>query len=78
MTYKYSSNINCGGCVASVSPVLDDFPAVQSWKVDIQHKQKILTIEGEQLDEKALKKKLAEIGFEIKPVKRGFLGKVFS
>lgn len=78
MTYKYSSNIHCSGCVASVSPVLDEFPSVESWKVDTQNKQKILTIEGENLDEHTLKEKLAKIGFEIKPMKRGLLRRVFS
>lgn len=78
MTYQYSSNINCGGCVASVSPVLDAFPSVSSWKVDTNHKQKILTIEGDNLDEGELRQKLADIGFEIKPLKRGLLGRVFS
>ncbi len=78
MTYKYSSNIHCSGCVASVTPVLDEFHSVESWQVDTPHTKKILTIEGEGLDEESLKRKLADIGFEIKPVKRGLLGRVFS
>lgn len=44
-TYQFKTNINCGGCVASVKPHLDKEPAIQSWKVDTANPQKTLTVE---------------------------------
>ncbi|MEM6764985.1 MAG: heavy-metal-associated domain-containing protein [Bacteroidota bacterium] len=78
MTYKYTSNINCGGCIASVTPVLDEISTIQSWSVDTDHKQKVLTIEAEKLDEHMLKEKLAEIGFQLKPFKGSWISKIWS
>jgi len=45
-TIKFKTNIKCGGCIATVTPFLNDLETVQSWKVDVDHADKVLTVEG--------------------------------
>ncbi|WP_316836917.1 heavy-metal-associated domain-containing protein [Pedobacter nutrimenti] len=45
-TLKFKTNIKCGGCIATVTPFLNDLETVQSWKVDVDNADKVLTVEG--------------------------------
>ncbi|MEO0898455.1 MAG: heavy-metal-associated domain-containing protein [Bacteroidota bacterium] len=73
MTYTFKTNINCGGCVATVTPFLDK-SEIENWKVDTHSKDKILTVESNQLDQEGIMKLVAEAGFKIEPVKKGIFG----
>ena len=42
----YKTNINCGGCIATVTPFLDKAQSVEKWSVDTESKNKLLTVEG--------------------------------
>lgn len=54
-TIQLKTNINCGKCVASVKSILDDEPEIQSWEVDLEHPDRILSLEttlsAEEIDE---------------------------
>ena len=62
---KYKTNINCNGCIATVTPYLDKLPAIAEWEVDINNKDKILTVKGEQIDDTQIQKAVKEAGFSI-------------
>ena len=40
---RFKTNINCGGCVASVKPHLDNADGIWHWEVDTT-KDKVLTV----------------------------------
>lgn len=65
--FKYSTNINCGNCVASIKPALDSLPGVCQWQVDISNPQKILTIESEGLSQEEIIKTVRKSGYKIEP-----------
>jgi copper chaperone len=46
-TLKFKTNINCGGCIATVTPSLDNLKGVKQWKVDTANPDKVLSIEAE-------------------------------
>jgi copper chaperone len=46
---KFKTSIQCGGCVATVTPVLNKAAGIGHWKVDTQHPNKILTVESDTL-----------------------------
>jgi len=73
-TYKFSTNINCEGCVASVKPVLDEATNIDSWEVDTGHPSKILTVTTHQLSEQDIIELVTSAGFTAKPKKKGILG----
>lgn len=40
----FKTNINCGGCISSIKPHLDNTSAIQEWSVDTNNKDKILSV----------------------------------
>ncbi len=41
---KFKTSINCGSCVAKVTPRLNDADFIESWEVDTKNPDKILTV----------------------------------
>ena len=46
-TLKFKTNINCGNCIATVTPALDGLKNIQHWEVDTANPNKILTIKAD-------------------------------
>jgi copper chaperone len=46
-TYQFKTNIKCGGCIAAVTPHLTTEQGIKQWEVDLQHPDRILTLETE-------------------------------
>ena len=67
-TVKYKTNINCGGCINSVTPFLNELDNIDSWKVDIQNPDKILQINLEDENEKTVIEAVEKAGFEIEKI----------
>lgn len=61
---KFKTNINCGGCVASVTPHLNKIEGI-SWKVDTDNPDKILTVETDSASEQEIIDAVKKAGFEI-------------
>lgn len=45
---KFKTNIKCSGCVATVTPFLNEVVGKDSWQVDVNDPSKVLTITNEQ------------------------------
>jgi copper chaperone CopZ len=44
---KFKSNIKCSGCVAKVTPYLNEIVGNGKWEVDLTDSSKVLTVTGE-------------------------------
>ncbi|RIV17436.1 copper chaperone [Fibrisoma montanum] len=44
-TLNFKTNIKCSGCVAAVTPFLNDIEQVDGWNVDTDSPDKILTVQ---------------------------------
>jgi len=44
---KFKTNINCGSCIRAVSGALNQEKRIQSWSVDTDNPDKILTVQGD-------------------------------
>ena len=63
-TLKFKTNIKCGGCVATVTPFLNNIPEISKWEVDIDNPEKTLTVEAnEQLDAETVVAALEKAGY---------------
>jgi copper chaperone len=60
---KFKTNINCMGCVAKVKPFLDGESAIDSWHVEVDKPEKILTVKSATLNEADIKNIIAKTGF---------------
>lgn len=64
---QFKSNINCGACIAKVTPQLNSELDIESWVVDTDSEDKILTVEGDVSLER-VNHLLGEVGYEAKPL----------
>ncbi len=62
---RFKTNINCGGCIAKVTPYLNATEGISQWEVDISNKDKILSVLSEGVTEAVVIQKVQEAGFRI-------------
>ena len=62
-TYHFQTNINCGGCIAKVTPFLDDNKEIEHWSVNTVDPAKILTVETNKLSPDEVKQIVGKAGF---------------
>lgn len=67
--YSFKTNINCGGCVAKVTPSFNENKDIMEWKVDTADPKKILTVKTERLNEDDVKGIVGRAGFKAELVK---------
>lgn len=66
--FKFKTNINCMGCVAKVTPTLDQISEIENWEVDIRNKDKVLTIETQSLNKNEIIAVVENAGFKIEKI----------
>lgn len=64
---SFATNINCGSCVRSVTPFLDELEGVTIWRVDVEDERKVLTVEGTASQEEIIRV-VEDAGYDIKPL----------
>lgn len=62
--FQFKTNINCGGCVASVRPHLDGAKGIREWNVDTSSKDKILVVDPENITEEQVLDIITTAGFK--------------
>ncbi|MXV17250.1 heavy-metal-associated domain-containing protein [Hufsiella ginkgonis] len=68
-TLKFKTNIKCSGCVAAVTPGLNSLPEVESWTVDLESANKILSVSAwEGLAAGSVKEALQKAGYSAEQV----------
>jgi copper chaperone CopZ len=66
-TLKFKTNINCGNCLSKVAPKLNEESRIDSWSVDLESEDRILTVQTETLNEDDVFKTVLKAGFIAKP-----------
>ena len=64
-TYTFKTNINCGGCIAKVTPFLNEAKGIADWNVDTANKNKILTVNSDGITENEIIDVVQKAGFNI-------------
>lgn len=65
---QFKTNINCGGCVATVKPHLDNATGIGHWEVDTANKDKVLTVQSAGITEQEVMETVKKAGFKIEPL----------
>ncbi len=66
--YQFKTNINCGGCVAKVTPFLNEAEGVCHWEVDTTNNDKVLTVKSKGITEEQVIETVQKAGFKIEPL----------
>ena len=65
---QFKTNINCGGCIKSVTPFLNSLDDLDAWQVNTAVPEKILTVETEispnEMEQKVIAA-VSQAGFSI-------------
>ncbi len=64
MKYQFKTNINCGGCIASITPKLNANTDIKNWEVDTTNPQKVLTVETDTLSDEAVREIVNKAGYK--------------
>lgn len=62
---EFKTNIMCGSCIEKVTPYLQKAESVEQWKVDTANKEKVLTVEGDNVNEKEVVQAIEDAGYKI-------------
>ncbi len=65
---KFKTNINCGNCVKRVSPFIDKIAGIESWSVDVDDTDKILTVKAENITAQQVIDAVRKVGFDIEEI----------
>lgn len=47
---KFKTNLKCGGCIQAIRPNLERIKEITEWSVDLTSPDRVLTVEGHNLD----------------------------
>lgn len=64
-TLKFKTTINCGNCVRTVTPFLNELEGIKSWNVDTENPNKILSVETDSLKAEIIVETVEDLGFEV-------------
>lgn len=63
-TIQFKTNIKCSGCIATVTPVLNELAGVDNWQVDLASPDKILTVTKENPDRSGIRAAIEKAGYK--------------
>ncbi|BBE19892.1 hypothetical protein AQPE_4080 [Aquipluma nitroreducens] len=63
-TLKFKTNVNCGGCIATVTPHLNQVKGIVKWSVNTSNPLKVLTVESTGLDPEVIIETLKSAGYK--------------
>jgi copper chaperone CopZ len=66
-TIKFKTTIKCSGCVANVTPSLNEALGENNWEVDTNNPSKVLTVKGEK-DEKKVIQAVEKAGYKAEKI----------
>ncbi len=64
-TIKLKTNIKCGGCIATVTPFLNQSVGEGNWQVDTQNPDKVLTVNADGVTTETVKAAVVQAGFKV-------------
>lgn len=62
---KFKTTIQCNGCLSKVTPKLNEILKEQSWSVDLESDDRILTVKDDNVSVDAVVSAVKSVGFEI-------------
>ena len=66
---QFKTNINCGSCVATVRPHLDNAEGICHWDIDTTNKDKILSVHSKGITSEQVLEIVKKAGFKAEPLR---------
>ena len=62
---RFKTTIQCNGCLSKVTPKLNEILKEQSWSVDLESDDRILTVNNDNVSVDVVVSAVKSVGFEI-------------
>ena len=62
---RFKTTIQCNGCLSKVTPKLNEILEEQSWSVDLESDDRILTVNDDNISVDVVVSAVKSVGFEI-------------
>lgn len=62
-TVQFKTNIKCAGCIAKVTPALNETVGENNWQVDLQTTDRVLTVTSDTANTESIKQALEKTGY---------------
>ena len=62
---RFKTTIQCNSCLSKVPPKLNEFLEEQSWSVDLESDDRILTVNNDNVSVDAVVSAVKSVGFQI-------------
>jgi len=62
---RFKTTIQCNSCLSKVTPKLNEILEEQSWSVDLESDDRILTVNNDNVSVDAVVSAVKSVGFEI-------------
>jgi len=62
---RFKTTIQCNGCLSKVTPKLNEILEEQSWSVDLESDDRILTVNDDNVSVDEVVSAVKSVGFEI-------------
>jgi copper chaperone len=66
--YHFRTSVKCGGCVATVTPFLNNLQGLKKWSFDLADSQRILTAEAEGISPSQIIDALSQAGYKAEEI----------
>jgi len=66
--YRFKSNIKCNGCLQAIAPSMNGNKRITRWDVDLQHPDRIMTVETSNMNEEEFINLVQRSGYTIEKV----------
>ncbi|SHN29191.1 heavy-metal-associated domain-containing protein [Chitinophaga sp. CF418] len=63
-TQQFKTNIKCSGCIATVTPYLNEVAGENAWKVDTAAPDKVLTISADKVAAEEIIQAVQKAGYK--------------
>jgi copper chaperone len=67
-TVKFKTNIKCSGCVAGVTPALNEVAGEHNWEVNLQTTDRILTVTTDKANQQQIKEAVERAGYRAEVI----------
>ncbi|WP_228853046.1 heavy-metal-associated domain-containing protein [Aegicerativicinus sediminis] len=67
-TLKFNSTIKCTGCLATVTPYLDETAGANNWEVDLTNPNKVLTVKTDGVTAEDITKAVESAGYSVESI----------
>jgi copper chaperone len=67
-TFRFKTNIKCNNCIQKVTPFLSGIKEIKEWNVDITSADRILTVEGNDLEPSVIISSLSQAGYKAEQI----------